>query len=453
MYKNIIIIIALIIMATCNLSSAGENDKYLSEVFPNGLTVIVKHNPDSRVFAVNILGKNRAVWEKQEQVGITDFVNRMLIKGTNRKTAEDIQAAMDDIGAKITANDIPYIPYDDRYTWRAFSFLKFETIDEFAKDGLKILYEIVADPVFPDAEVEKMKGKVMGIMGMKSGSTYQVCRDLYYGKMFENHPLSKTVLGGRRTVGGLTSDDLALHHKIFYDPSNLIMTVVSNEKPRQVMKWVKKKFKNLSPYPVGLKQSGMPTAGKMMGVIEVKQPMDKEQVYIYLGGIVPGLTSDSAPALSLAVAILSSRLKLNLREEQGLAYSVGAGVRYLEDFGWFTCSMGTGYENFETARDGILAEIENLKTGALEQTELDKTRNSLWGSMLMRNMSCVNQAYNMAYYEYVGVGHDFDDGYRERMDKVTIDDVKQAADNFLDTENYIMAYVGKVAEPDSLDME
>ncbi|MCP4582812.1 MAG: insulinase family protein [candidate division Zixibacteria bacterium] len=453
MRKSIIIIVALTSLAICGLSSADESGKYLSEVFPNGLTVIVKHNPDSRVFGVNILGKNRAVWEKQEQVGITDFVNRMLIKGSSSKSAVRIQEELDDIGAKITTNDIPYIPYDDRYTWRAFSFIKFETIDEFAKDGIKILYEIVADPVFREAEVEKMKGKVMGIMGMKSGSTYQVCRDLYYGKLFENHPLSKPVLGSRRTIGGFTSDDLALHHKMFYNPSNLVMTVVSNEKPRQVMKWVKKKFKNLPPYPVQLKKFDMPVAGKMMGVIEVKKPMDKEQVYIYLGSIVPGLTSDSAPALSLAVEILSSRLKLNLREKQGLAYSVGAGVRSLGEFGWFTCSMGTGFENFETAQAGILAEIENLKTGALEQAELDKARNSLWGSMLMRNMSCVNQAYNMAYYEYAGVGHDFDDGYRQRMDKITINDVQQAAKNFLNTENYIMAYVGKVAESDSLETE
>ena len=281
---------------------------------------------------------------------------------------------------------------------------------------------------------------------MKSGSTYQVCRDLYYEKLFENHPLSKPVLGNRRSVAGLTADDLALHHKMFYSPPNLIMTVVSNEKPKQVMKWVKKKFKNLPPYPVKLQKFEMPVAGKRMGIIETLQPMDKEQVYIYLGGVIPGLSSGSSPAISLAVEILSSRLKSNLREKQGLAYSVGAGVRFLCEFGWFICSIGTGHENFEIARDGIIAEIENLKTGALDQAELDKARNSLWGSMLMRNMSCINQAYNMAYYEYTGVGYDYDDGYKERMDKLTIADVQQAAKDYLDTNNYVLAYVGKTAE-------
>jgi len=453
--RKIIVIMALGLSLTLiNSTSAGKTDKYLREVLPNGLTVIVKHNPDSRVFAIDILGKNRAAWEKNEQVGITDFVNRMLVKGTTNKTAEEVQAALDDIGARLTTNDSPYIPYDDRYTWRAFTFLKFETIDEFARDGIKILYEIISDPSFPEEEVEKTKNQVMGILGMKSGSTYQTCGDLYYSKMFENHPLSRPVLGDRRTVAGLTGADLAYHHKIFYNPPNLIMTVVSNENPKQVMKWVKKQFKNLPPYPVKLKNSGIPAASKKMGVNETMQAMDKEQIYIYLGCIVPGLVSENSTALSLAIEILSSRLQLNLREKQGLAYSVGAGVRYLGDFGWFTCSIGTGYENFEIARAGILAEIEKLKTEPIDQAELDKARNSLWGSMLMRNMSCINQAYNMAYYEFVGVGYDYDDNYRDLLDKVTITDVQTAARNFLDTRNYVLAYVGKVAEaqpPDDVE--
>jgi len=368
----------------------------------------------------------------------------MLVKGTEKKNAEEVQAALDDIGARLETNDSPYIPYDDRYTWRAYSFVRFETIDEYAEDGLKILYEIVAKPSFDEVELEKVKNKVMGIFGMESGSTYKVCRNLYYSKLFENHPLSKKVLGDRRSLAGITSDDLTKYHQKYYSAGNLIIAVVSNIEPETVMKWIKKRFGKLPPYT--REEINMPEASKIEGATEVSQPMDKEQVYIYLGNIIPGLTSDSAPAIRLAVEILSTRLKLNLREKQGLAYSVGAGVRFLENFGWFTCAMGTGHENFEVARDGILAEIDKLKNEPIEQAELDKARNSLWGSMLMRNMSCINQAYNMAYYEFVNAGFDYDRGYKERLDKITVENVQQAARQFLDTDNYVQAYVGKTAK-------
>lgn len=439
-------LIAAFTIFAASLALADPPPRYIREVLANGLTVIVKHNPDSRVFAVDILGKNRAAWEKPGHEGITDFVNRMLVKGTKNKSAEEIQAALDDIGARLMTNDSPYIPYDDRYTWQAFSFLRFETIDEYAKSGIKLLFELVAEPVFPEDQVDKVKSQVMGILGMESGSTYQVCRNLYYAELFEGNPLAKPVLGSYQSVGGFTRGDLEYQHKIYYSPGNLIMVVVSNLEAQQVFKWIKKQFGKLPPYPVKADQFQIPVAGKKMGVSEARLPMDKEQVYIYLGAVTPGLASQSAPALTLAIEILSSRLQLDLREKQGLAYSVGADIRFLKDFGWYTCAMGTGYENFEVARDGILAEIKKLKTEPIGQAELDKARNSLWGSMLMRNMSCINQAFNMAYYEFVGVGFDYDDGYRNRLNEVTIDDVKQAVAHYLDTDNYVLAYVGKTAE-------
>jgi predicted Zn-dependent peptidase len=422
--------------------SAQEKGQYLRETLINGLVVIVKHNPDSRVFGVDILGKNRAAWENPGQEGITDFVNRMLAKGTQDKNAEQIQAALDDIGAQLTTNDNPHLPYDDRYTWRAFSFLKFQTIDEYAEKGLDILCEIVAKPTFPQDEIDKTKKQVMGILGMESGSTSQVCRNLFYATLFKDHPFARPVLGTRASVGGFTRDDLLLYHKKYYSPSNMILAIVSNIEPQKVMKWVKKRFGKIPPYPA--KSPVVPIPQKVMGIIEQKQMLEKEQVYIYMGNITAGIRSVDAAALTLAAEILSSRLQLNLREKRGLAYSVGADAAYLGDFGWYIAAMGTGYQNFDTARAGILAEMGKLETDSLSQAELDKARNTLWGSSLMRNMSGVNQAYNMAYYEFVGVPYSYDDDYLARLNKVTMADIKRVANQYFDTANYIVAYVGKI---------
>ena len=78
-----------------------------------------------------------------------------LTLGANGMSAEEIQNRLNDIGADITTNDNPYIPYDDRYTTRAYSFIKFETIDEYAEQGTDLLYQIVARPDFPEAEIAR----------------------------------------------------------------------------------------------------------------------------------------------------------------------------------------------------------------------------------------------------------------------------------------------------------
>ena len=420
---------------------AGDPNQHLREILPNGLTVIIKHNPDSRVFGVDILGKNRAAWEDDNLAGITDFVNRMLTQGTENKNAEQIQEALDDIGAQITTNDDPHLPYDDRYTWRAFSFIKFQTIDEYAEKGLDILYELVARPSFPEQEIQKTKMQVNGILGMESASTGQVCRNLYYSELFKGHPYAKTVLGNRQSVANINRELLLLHHKKYYSPANLILTIVSNYEPPKVMKWVKKRFGKMQPYPAKSPIVQIPQATST--VIEQKQKMEKEQVYIYLGNIVPGYRSSDASALILAAQILSSRLGLNLREKQGLAYSVGSDVAFLGDFGWYVVAMGTGYQNFHTAKAGILSEMRGLSANPPEQAELDKARNSLWGSALMRNMNTVNQAYNMAYYEFIGMPFNYDDEIMKSLKNVTVDDIERVSGQYFQADRYVLAYVGK----------
>ena len=149
-----------------------------------------------------------------------------------------------------------------------------------------------------------------------------------------------------------------------------------------------------------------------------------------------------APALRLAASILSDRLALELREKQGLAYSVGAGVTLDRDFGWYVAAMGTGRDNYEIARDGMLNEIEKLQKGPVDPDELKKAKNSLWGSHLTRRLSRINQAYYMGVNEFLGVGYDFDDKWISQLRKVTAEDVIKAARKYFSTENYILATAG-----------
>jgi predicted Zn-dependent peptidase len=435
-----ILIAILLIAGSCGPKS-GYNS-YVHETLPNGLNLIIKHNPDSRVFAINILGKNRSANEPEGKDGITDFVNRMLVMGADGLNADEIQNSLDDIGAEITANDNPYIPYDDRYTSTAYSFIKFETIDEYSEEGTKLLHKIVAKPDFPDGEISKIAGKVVGLLGMKSGSTYQNAREEFYAAIFKDHPYSKTIMGSRRSVMGFTRDDLVEYHKKFYAPNNMIIAVATNIDLGTVKQWIYDSFgtmeKNDSEYPV----VNVPDNPK--SIVEVHKEMDKEQMYIYMGCVTPGLLSMDAPAINMAASIISTRMRANLREKQGLAYSVGMGANLMSDFGWVVASMGTGYENYEIAKDGMIAEIENLKNSMPTEDELSKAQNSTWGSMLLARASRINQAYYMCRNEFLGVGYDYQDDYLTKIRKVTPADIQIVVNDYFDTEHLVIATAGKL---------
>jgi predicted Zn-dependent peptidase len=409
--------------------------------FDNGLEVIIKQSPDSKVFAVNIFGKNRAAMEPRGKDGITDFLNRMLQKGTENYDKETLSEKLANIGAQLTVTDNPYIPYDDRYTSRQYAFIKFETIDEYASEGLNLLSEMIIHPALDSTEVENVRREMMAALGMASASTYQTARNSFYEMMFgQNHPYAKVPLGMQRTVATIGADNLKAYHKRFYAPNNMIMTVCTNLESDWALSSLEETFGQMDRVPLG--KIEIPAPNPPSGIVQSNTPMDKEQVYIYLGTPTIGINHPDYAALDVATEILSSRLSLELREVQGLAYSVGAGLATSPDFGWFVVSMGTGTNNYQIAYDGILAEINKMQTAPVSKAELRKAVNSIWGSSLTRQLSRINQAYYMTLYEFMGTGYDYQDEYMEQVKAVTIDDILRVAGEYLPSQDYYLATVG-----------
>jgi zinc protease len=403
---------------------------------------VVKSNPDSKVLGINILGKNRSAMEPEGKTGIADFTNRMLLKGTTSRSAEQIGKDLANIGAEITLVDNPWIPYDDIYTTHSFTFIKFQTIDEFADKGIELLSDLVINSNFPDEEIAKTKQEMMSILGRGKGSTSETCRDLFYSTLFKDHPYGKPIMGDAQCLGSITRDDLIEFHKRFYSPNNMIITIVTNLDANQIMNKIKSAFGDMPK--VDFPEPQIPAPLPLSSPLKVEKMMEKEQVYIYLGEPMPGIKSPDAPALDLMNSILSSRLGLNLREVKGLAYSVGSSINFDRDFGWFIASIGTRPQNYQEALDGILGEMKKIREEKVSPDELEKAKNGIWGSMLFYRLSRINQAYYMGMNEFRGVGYDYDDNYTETLRKVTADQVKQVAEKYLSTDNYVLAVVGKM---------
>jgi len=147
--------------------------------------------------------------------------------------------------------------------------------------------------------------------------------------------------------------------------------------------------------------------------------------------------------LIIATAALSTRMGLELREKQGLAYSVGSSISLFPGFGIFSATMGTGYKNYEKALSGIQSEIAKICSDGVTDEERTNTTNSLWGSILTRDLSRINQAYYMALYEYLGVGYQYWDEFIDDLRAVTTQQVRQTAEKYLPQNSYVLATVGK----------
>jgi len=429
-------------------SASSSQSKYLKETLPNGLEVIIRSNLDSRVFALNILGKNRSASEPEGKTGMVNFINSMLVKGTSKRTAETITQQLASIGGQLKLVDDPNVPYDDIYTSRLYSFIRFETLDEFvefdleADQGIELLSDLVKNSKFPQDEVEKTRTEILSILKRESESTSKTCSNLFYSELFKDHPYRKTVLGDENTISSITQTDLIDFHKKFYSPKNMILTVVTSLSPEKVLALIKTNFGDIPS--TDFSSPSIPQPKMITSPAEVKKEMKKEQVYIYLGNLLPGINNPDAQTLEVANSILSTRLGLNLREKKGLAYSVGSSVSFDKDLGWFIASIGTRPKNYKEALDGILNEINQLRENPVTEKELETAKNSLWGNLLFYRLSRINQAYYMGVNEFLGAGYDYDEKHLEKIRAVTKEMVKEVAQKYLDTKNYVLAVVGKI---------
>lgn len=414
---------------------------YHRESLANGMSVIIKSSPDSRVFAMNVLGKNRSANEPPEKAGITDFVNRCLEKGTITRDAGKLSRDLAKIGANVTLYDNPWIPYDDRYTTRQFSFLKFETIDEFAEKGFLLFTEMLLNPAFDSVETENVRRSMLGTLARNGSSVRNVARDLFYEALFERKAYAKPIMGTRESISSITVADLKKHHTQYYSPDNIILSIVSGRSVEEVLGWIDSTFALLPKTGFVSQQAEQPEP--VPDIRSAHTDLEKEQIMLYMGSPTPGAASDEAISLSVASSILSSRLGLTLREKQGLAYSVGSGAVLDRNFGWFYAAIGTAAENYQKALDGITFQIEKLKLDGPTQAELNRARNKMWGSLMSAKLSRINQAYYLAVDEYLGREPDYDKTLLQQLSQVTAESVRQVASKYFRTDAYILATAGK----------
>ena len=143
------------------IEPAGDAHAWKKETLPNGVTLIAKGSDESDVFAMSLFTRQRSALEPQDLEGISDFVQRMLLKGTASRSEEAIQKELDDLSAQIQFVDNPFIPYDDAWTTNRFNFFRLEALDELRGRALDLMGDVIANANFPDAQVAKVREEIV----------------------------------------------------------------------------------------------------------------------------------------------------------------------------------------------------------------------------------------------------------------------------------------------------
>lgn len=420
--------------------SARSADRFLSRTFPNGLVAVVKSNPDSKIFGASLLYKNRSASEPAGKSGLVDLAQRLLPRGTQDMDEGELSRALASLGATLTTADDPRIPYDDFYTSPQFSFIKMSALDTHAAEALDLLHTMVSRPRFDSAQVAQLLGELGAAYGMQAQSAGYAARHRMLESLFAGGPLASDVLGNPSVTGTVTPAELKSFWLEYAAPGNTVLSVATAAHPDTAMGWIAATFGSVPSVESRVRRAQ--AAPAVDEAAKFHTPMQKAQIQICLGRPTCGPRDSDAAALTLAVRLLSDRLAGELREKQGLAYSVGASIEYAPDFGWLVCSMGTAPENREKALSGMKLEMKRLLSEPPSELELASARNQWVGRNLMRRLARETQCYYMSLGEFLGLGYRYDEELEAKLKEITPEDITRVVERFIATDRWIVSTAG-----------
>jgi zinc protease len=422
--------------SSANLKAAPTNDSTVITfppstaqkwVLPNGLTVIVQEDHSAPVASVQAWCATGSIDEDQHLgAGLSHILEHMLFKGTKTRSTNVIAQKIQDVGGYINA----YTSFDRTVFW----------IDV-PKDGVASALDVLADAMMnstlPREEYLKEQEVIRREFAMGLDDPDRMAGLLLFATAYQRHPYRFPVIGDIEIYNQLTQEQVMQYYKTRYVPNNLTFVVVGDVNSENVRQQITEFFK---AYPEkSLKPVFIPAEPPQLGRREVHQEFPTELTHLELAWHIPEVTNPDVPALDLLSTILgdgrSSRLYRRVREEAGLAYRISAFSYTPGDPGLFGIDVTLDPKKREAAEQLVLRILDEVKQAGVTTEELMKAKKISLSHHLGALTTMRGQASEIGSNWLLTRNLDFSRDYLGAVQKVTLDDIKRVAAQYLTNQN------------------
>ncbi len=392
---------------------------------------------DSYSIGVGLFIRVGSRYEADEEGGIAHFIEHMLFKGTKRRpSARELSQAIEGIGGIFNAN-----------TGRELTTYWAKVGRDHLEIALDVLIDMVSNSLFKEEEIEKERRVIIEEINESFDTPEDIVFLLLDELMWPSHPLGRDVAGTRETVANLSHAQITALWNRFYRPENMVLSVAGPVDLDGVAALVAPRMKRRQN---GDRAGFRSVPPHMPGPQAVVRNRDIEQAHLCIA--CPGIPRNHPDrfALRMLNAVLgegmSSRLFLEVRERQGLAYSVYSYSSFLSDSGVIGTYAGVDPQRLGDALAAILGEWDRLRQHPVSQEDLSRAKEFVKGRTLLR----LEDSYANA--SWVGVQSALDDEVRtvedvlSQIDHVMPDDIQRIAQTLLLEENLHMTIVGSLPE-------
>ncbi len=397
----------------------------------NGVRLVTEQIPGVRSAAVGVWLKQGSAHETPDVLGVSHFLEHLVFKGTERRSAHEIALSLESLGGGL-----------DAYTTREHTSYQARVLDEHLPQALDVLADLVLHPRLDPTDLELERAVVLEEIAGVEDTPDDMVFDLHGERFWNGHPYGQAILGTRETVGALTAEDVRRLHASRYRGGNLVVGCAGNVDHDVVTEHLARLF---GPAPEGGGVADIATpAGNATGRDAVVR--DTTQAHVVVGNRTPSHADPVRDALLLISSAfgggMSSRLFQRIREEMALAYSVFSFQSFYSRAGTAGVYVGTRPEAREQALEAILAEYRLLHAEGLTARELEQAKNQSKGHMILSMESTGARLMRMAGYVLRGEPYRDLEESLARVDSVTLEDVNAACALFFDPEDQYVLSLG-----------
>ncbi len=404
----------------------------------NGVRLVVKEHHAAPLVALRAAVLGGLLLERVETNGVNNFLAGLTTRGSRHHSRESLARAVESLAGNL-----------DGFSGRNSFGLRGQFIARHAEEGIELFLEVLRHPTFPAEEVEKRRRELLVAIANRDDEPAQRALELFYAAHFPQHPYGLTVLGTRATISGFTRPALVSYYRRLLAPSRLVVSAVGDLDARWTLDRLEAALGDLPiPRPLPRPLAAAPPSR----VRRVTRHLERQQTHFVLGMRGGRVTDSDRAVLKVLEAVLSrqgGRLFLELRDRQGLAYSVSAFASEGVDPGVFGVYFACDPSVVERAVAGVLIELTRLRDEPISAAELGQARKYLLGSYEISLQTNTAQGDELAFNELYGLGIDGGDRYREALARVTPAAVQAAARGYFNLSAYTLAVVGPRGQTDT----
>ncbi|NQT07395.1 MAG: insulinase family protein [Candidatus Omnitrophica bacterium] len=392
-------------------------------VLPNGLTVILRKIPSSKLISIDArVNAGSTSEDNYAGTGIAHFVEHMIFKGTSKRGVGELEKEVRGLGGIINGST--------SYDYTAYTITMPAEKLILALDALS---DSLFYPIFNRAEIKKERDTILKEIRLNNDDPIRHISRLLWETVFREHPYHNPIIGYEELFLKLTRDDLVRFHEKMYIPNNMTLVVAGDLEYHDAMASIEEYFGRIERSTI--KPSALPSERDQISKRVLEVGKDLSMAYFALGYRSIDVHNSDMAALDTLAAVLgqgeSSRLNSVLYRKKGLVYSIGCWNYTPRDPGIFIISGVTEPKKLKAALGAISEEINALRQSGIDSEELERVKVMLTADYINSLETVADQARDMAINEMLTGDLNFTKRYLENLNSVSGDDVKRVAELYL----------------------